>query len=215
MSWQQNIEVCGFICVDCVPGLGSPPCDLSRALSLTSSHPGKCSRFRHSCLCVEPSLHFYTFCIVWRVLLLVSVIYVLLSLLRGLASLYGVCWQWKKIPAASPRWWWIPFLRISAIFIRWSGVSFYLYSYRDMMHFNVVMIMICKFLLACSAPKSKPRSLPPPKEIFLVYKGTHFQTSPFSQDEYRWMGPFFSADNCSLMSVVSPLEAGRGRISSG
>lgn len=98
---------------------------------------------------------------------------------------------------------------ILAIFIRRSGVGFCLYSYHDMMHFNVATITICKFLSASSVPKRKPRFPPtPPKEIFLVCKGTHFQTSLFSQDKYRWMGPFFSNDHCSLMSVVSPLDAG-------
>lgn len=37
------------------------------------------------------------------------------------------------------------------IFIRLSGVSFCLYSYHDMMHFNMVNIMIHKFLSASSA----------------------------------------------------------------
>lgn len=101
---------------------------------------------------------------------------------------------------------------ILAIFIRRSGVGFCLSRYHDMMCFNVAMITIRKFPLASSAPKRKPISTPhPPKEIFLVCKGTHFQNSPFSQGKYRWMRPFFSDDNCSLTSVESLLDAGGGQ----
>lgn len=69
--------------------------DLSRDLALASSHPPKCSKFRHSSLNVESSLNLQAFCIVWWVLLLVSMIYGSLSLLRELALSHGAHLQWR------------------------------------------------------------------------------------------------------------------------
>lgn len=99
---------------------------------------------------------------------------------------------------------------ILAIFIRLSGVGCCLYSYHDLMRFSMAAIMILRFL---SAPARKMRC-PQPKEIFLVYKGTHFQNSLFSQDKYIWMGPFYSDYKCNCGVPTGYWRLGRGGISS-
>lgn len=101
------------------------------------------------------------------------------------------------------------------IFIRWSGVSFCLYRYDEMMYFNAVNIMILKFLSASSAWKRKRRPTLP-KEIFPVCKSTHFQANLFSQDsinEWVLFSPMLTAV-WWLWCLHWMLEAGRGGISS-
>lgn len=208
----------GVFCAICVPGL-CPPChDVSRACSLSSGCPCKCSKFRPSCLQAEPNLTRQPFGIVWWVLVRVSVIYVLLSLLWELPPLYGVYLQWKEIPVASPRWWWIPFPCIPTIFITWSGEGFCLYSYHDMMYFNVVNIMIHTFLSASSASERKPRPTPTQGNLSCKHF-SHFQANLFSQDEHKWMGPFFSdtklqSDGCGV-STGCWRQAGVGSLPAG
>lgn len=103
------------------------------------------------------------------------------------------------------------------IFIRWSGVSFYLYSYHDIMHFHVVNIMIHKFLSASRAWKRKPRPTPTQRNLSSMQEHSFFK--PISSPETsinEWV--LFSLMLTAvwwLWRLHWMLEAGKGGISSG
>lgn len=105
---------------------------------------------------------------------------------------------------------------ILAIFIRRTGVGFCLYSYHDMIDFNVAMITIRKCVSASSAAKRKPRSHPHPKKSFLSARALISKpvSSPrTSIDEWVLFSPVITAVR-RLWRLRWMLEAGRGGISS-